>query len=129
MNICKSDDFIADAELQYQWYVERAGFDVADRYLAAIASTCALLERQPLLGPAAALTHPRLARWRFFVVVRPFQRHVLHSERLLFFRQDFEPPRRQDAKSELRHYVSWRLGVLAVQSFWLRLAALGSFMK
>jgi toxin ParE1/3/4 len=80
MNICKSDDFIADAELQYQWYAGHAGWDVADRYLAAIASTCALLERQPLLGPAAALTHPRLTGWRFFVVVRPFQRHVLFYE-------------------------------------------------
>ena len=80
MNVRKSDDFIADAELQYQWYAERAGWEVADRYLAAIASTCALIERQPLLGPGAGLTHPRLAAWRFFVVVRPFRRHVLFDE-------------------------------------------------
>ena len=80
MNVRKADDFIADAELQYQWYAERAGWAVADRYLAALASTCALIERQPLLGPVAALTHPRLAAWRFFVVVRPFHRHVLFYE-------------------------------------------------
>ena len=80
MNIRKADDFIADAELQYQWYAEHAGWDVAERYLAAIAGTCALIERQPLLGPVAALTHPRLAAWRFFVVARPFHRHVLFYE-------------------------------------------------
>ncbi len=80
MNVRKADYFIADAELQYQWYAEHAGWDVADRYLAAIAGTCALIERQPLLGPVAALTHPRLAEWRFFVVVRPFHRHVVFYE-------------------------------------------------
>lgn len=80
MNVRKADEFIADAELQYQWYAERAGWDVADRYLAAIAGTCALIERQPLLGPVAGLAHPRLAAWRFFVVLRPFHRHVLFYE-------------------------------------------------
>ena len=56
MNIRKADDFIADAELQYQWYAEHAGWDVAERYLAAIAGTCALIERHPVIGPAAAFT-------------------------------------------------------------------------
>ena len=80
MNVRKADDFIGDVELQYQWYVEHAGWDVAERYLAAVEATCALIGRQPLLGPAARLTHPRLAEWRFFVVVRPFQRHLLFYE-------------------------------------------------
>ena len=80
MNVRKADDFIADAELQYQWYAEHAGWDVAERYLAAIAGTCALIELHPFIGPAAALTHPRLETWRFFVVMRPFHRHVLFYE-------------------------------------------------
>lgn len=80
MTVRKSDYFIADVELQYQWYAENAGWDVADRYLAAIASTCALLERRPLLGPLAALRHPRLESWRFFVVLRPFHRHLIFYE-------------------------------------------------
>ena len=66
MNVRKAADFIADAELQYQWYAEHAGWEVAERYLAAIAGTCALIERQPLLGPVAALTHPRLAGMALF---------------------------------------------------------------
>jgi len=80
MNVRKADDFIADAELQYEWYAEHAGWEVADRYLASVASTCALIGRQPLLGPVAALSHPRLSAWRFFVVVRPFHRHVVFYE-------------------------------------------------
>jgi plasmid stabilization system protein ParE len=77
MSVRKTADFIADAELQYQWYAENAGWEVADRYLAAIAATSALIEREPMLGPAARLTDPRLATWRFFVVLRPFHRHIL----------------------------------------------------
>ena len=80
MSLRKADHFIADAELQYQWYAEHAGWDVAERYLAAVEATCALVESHPLLGPQAALSHPRLAAWRFFVVVRPFHRHILFYE-------------------------------------------------
>ena len=80
MNVRKSDDFIADTELQYEWYAKRAGWDVADRYLAAIASTCAVIEGRPFVGPTARLNHSRLVGWRFFVVVRPFQQHVVFYE-------------------------------------------------
>jgi plasmid stabilization system protein ParE len=50
MNLRKTADFIADAELQYQWYAENAGWEVAERYFAAIAATCALIERSHYLG-------------------------------------------------------------------------------
>ena len=80
MNLRKADDFIADIELQFQWYAEHAGWAVAERYLAAVEATCALIGRQPLLGPVAGLAHPRLAAWRFFVVSRPFHRHVVFYE-------------------------------------------------
>jgi plasmid stabilization system protein ParE len=80
MNVLKTDDFVADVELQYQWYAEHAGWGIAERYLSAILSACALLERQPLLGPMAGLAHPRLKDWRFFVVLRPFNRHLLFYE-------------------------------------------------
>lgn len=80
MKIHKTDHFLAGVELQYQWYAERAGWQVADQYLAAVEGACALLERQPLLGPAAKFDHPHLSGWRFFVVFRPFHRHVLFYE-------------------------------------------------
>jgi toxin ParE1/3/4 len=80
MSIRKAEHFIADVEFQYQWYAEHAGWEVAERYLAAVESTCALIECRPLLGPRTAPTHPRLADWRFFLVVRPFHRHLLFYE-------------------------------------------------
>jgi plasmid stabilization system protein ParE len=80
MNVRKAEQFLADVELQYQWYAEHAGWEVAERYLAAVETTCALIGRRPLLGPRAALPHPSLAAWRFFVVVRPFRRHLIFYE-------------------------------------------------
>jgi len=43
MNVRKTDDFIADIERQYEWYAVNAGWDVADRYLATVETTCRLL--------------------------------------------------------------------------------------
>jgi plasmid stabilization system protein ParE len=80
MSLLKSDDFIADVERQYDWYVANAGWEVADRYLAAVEATCSLLARHPHFGPRGQFTHPRLNDWRFFVVFRPFQKHLVFYE-------------------------------------------------
>jgi plasmid stabilization system protein ParE len=80
MNVRKSDVFIADVERQFEWYTRKAGWDVADRYLEAVEATCNLLARYPQLGLLARLSDPRLHNWRFFVVFRPFQKHVLFYE-------------------------------------------------
>jgi toxin ParE1/3/4 len=80
MSVRRSDDFIADVERQFEWYVTKAGWEVAQRYLDAVAATCRLLEQHPLLGPRAGFTHVRLSDWRFLVVFRPFNKHVLFYE-------------------------------------------------
>ncbi len=80
MSVRKSDDFIADIERQFEWYVLKAGWDVADGYLDAVEATCRLLGQHPQLGPLGGFTHPRLRNWRFFVVFRPFKKHVLFYE-------------------------------------------------
>jgi plasmid stabilization system protein ParE len=80
MNVRKTDDFIADVERQYQWYVSVAGLEVADHYLDAVQATCRLLGRHPFLGPQGGFVHPRLCDWRYFLVLRPFNKHVLFYE-------------------------------------------------
>ena len=80
MSLFKSDDFGLDLEQQTEWYAVNAGLEIADRYLAAVEVTCQLLNQHPLLGPRAGLTHPRLREWRFMVVFRPFQKHILFYE-------------------------------------------------
>jgi plasmid stabilization system protein ParE len=47
MNVRKTDAFLADIERQYEWYVSKAGSEVADRYLDAVEASCRLLSRQP----------------------------------------------------------------------------------
>ncbi len=77
MKVRKSDNFIADVERQFEWYVVHAGWDVAERFLSAVEVTCQLLSKHPHLGPRGGFTHPRLRDWRFLVVSRPFGKHVL----------------------------------------------------
>lgn len=80
MSVRKSDDFIADIERQFEWYVRNAGWEVAEHYLDAIEATCSLLGQHPQLGPRGGFSHPRLRDWRFFIVFRPFKKHVLFYE-------------------------------------------------
>lgn len=80
MSLLKSDDFLADVEQQFEWYAVNAPWEIAEHYLDAVEATCLLLERHPLLGPRAGLMHPRLHEWRFMVVFRPFQKHILFYE-------------------------------------------------
>ena len=80
MSARKSDDFIADVERQFEWYVVNAGWDIAEHYLASVEAACHLLAQHPRLGQCAGFTHPRLRDWRFIVVFRPFQKHILFYE-------------------------------------------------
>jgi plasmid stabilization system protein ParE len=80
MSVRKSDVFIADIEKQFEWYAQNARLEIAERYLDAVEATCNLLGQYPQLGPLARLTHPQLREWRFFVIFRPFQKHILFYE-------------------------------------------------
>jgi len=80
MSVHKSDEFISDVEQQYEWYAIHADWDIAERYLLAIEATCGLLNQHPLLGPRTGFSHQRLMIWRFIVVSRPFQKHVIFYE-------------------------------------------------
>jgi plasmid stabilization system protein ParE len=80
MSVRKSDDFISDMERQFEWYAVNANWEIAERYLAAVEATSHLLAEHPQLGPVAGFSHPKLRDWRFIVVFRPFQKHVLFYE-------------------------------------------------
>jgi plasmid stabilization system protein ParE len=80
MSVRKTDDFIADVERQFEWYALNADWEIAEHYLDAVEATAQLLEQHPQLGPRGGFNHPRLRDWRFFVVFRPFNKHVLFYE-------------------------------------------------
>jgi plasmid stabilization system protein ParE len=80
MNVRKTDVFLADVERQYEWYVAHADWEVADRYLDAVEGSCRLLSQQPNLGPSGGFAHPEIRAWRFFLILRPFSRHIVFYE-------------------------------------------------
>ena len=80
MNARKSADFVADVERQFEWYAVNASWDIAERYLAAVETACNLVGQYPKLGPMGGFVHPRLRDWRFIVVFRPVQKHLLFYE-------------------------------------------------
>ena len=80
MKVRKTADFLADVERQFEWYAAKVGWNTADRYLDAVEATCHLLGQHPHLGPRGGFAHPRLRDWRFFLVFRPFNRHILFYE-------------------------------------------------
>jgi plasmid stabilization system protein ParE len=80
MNVRKTEEFLSDIERQFDWYLTQAGSEVADNYLASVQATCQLLGKQPGIGPLGGFAHPRLRDWRYFLVFRPFNRHVLFYE-------------------------------------------------
>jgi toxin ParE1/3/4 len=80
MSVRRADDFLADIERQFDWYVAQAGWEVANRYLDAVEATCRLLGQHPNLGPRGGFAHPRLHEWRFFLLARPFNQHIPFDE-------------------------------------------------
>jgi toxin ParE1/3/4 len=80
--IRQSDCFWADMLRQIDWYREKAGPDVAARYVSAVEATLQALARSPGLGRARFEQLPELAGIRSWRVERPYHRH------LIFYRFD-----------------------------------------
>ncbi|HTV42563.1 MAG TPA: type II toxin-antitoxin system RelE/ParE family toxin [Candidatus Sulfotelmatobacter sp.] len=80
MTALKSAEFLADIERQYEWYALKANLEIAERYLDAVQATVRLIELHPQIGPIGTFVHKRLKGWRYFVVFRPFNKHVLFYE-------------------------------------------------
>lgn len=90
MIVYKTDEFLADVEQQFEWYSQHASLEIAEAYLSTVEGSCRLLGKYPGLGPLGAFTSERLSGWRFFVLSRPFSKHLLFyeidSERLVMRR-------------------------------------------
>jgi toxin ParE1/3/4 len=65
-----------DITLQTAWLIREAGFDVADRFVAAVARTAELVLATPGMGAPRSYRNPRLAGVRM-VPVRDFARYLL----------------------------------------------------
>ena len=77
MRIFRTEVYLADAQIQHEWYARQAGLDIADRYFAALQQVDARLKAQPWIGPSAGFKHPQIRDFRFFLLPRPFHAHLV----------------------------------------------------
>jgi plasmid stabilization system protein ParE len=82
LKIKRSDWFIGDLEHYAAWYKSEASWEVAQRYLRAVSTTLFRLADMPGLGRPARFSAPVLRDLRFYLVERPFEKH------LIFYRHD-----------------------------------------
>ena len=73
----RAEDFNADFDLQYRWYLAHAGEEMAERFLAAVLATLNTLAARPDLGRRRKFHHPALREIRSFRVNRPFERILI----------------------------------------------------
>jgi toxin ParE1/3/4 len=99
--IRQSDLFWADMLKQVNWYREKAGPEIAERYVNAVESTLQDLTRNPGLGRPRFQHQPKLNGIRSWRVERPYNRNlifyrfdekILTAERLIHGARDL--PRR-----------------------------------
>lgn len=73
----RSDHFWADLEKQVDWYRDRAGSEVAVRFVDSVEATLNALARSPGLGRLRFARWPELAGIRSFRVQKPFHRFLI----------------------------------------------------
>jgi toxin ParE1/3/4 len=73
----RAEDFNADFDLQYCWYLEQAGEELAERFLEAVLLALHSLARQPDLGRRRKFRHPLLRDLHSFRVDPPFARILI----------------------------------------------------
>jgi toxin ParE1/3/4 len=82
LRIRRSEWFIGDLEHYAAWYDREAGWDIAERNLAAVAATLARLAQNPGSGHGTSFEAMELRGLRCGQVEKPFQKH------LIFYRYD-----------------------------------------
>lgn len=82
LRIQRSEWFMGDLEHYAAWYDREANWDVAERYLQAVAVTLAKLAKMPDLGHSTIFAANELQGLRCLVVEKPFHKHPI------FYRHD-----------------------------------------
>jgi toxin ParE1/3/4 len=81
---------LEDMELQGAWYRKNADEEIARRYAVEVERTVEFLADHPNLGKKCDYAHPHLADLRFYLLSRPFDRHLVfyrvEAQTLIAFR-------------------------------------------
>jgi plasmid stabilization system protein ParE len=67
----------SDLEQQYDWYLEHADLEIAERYLKAFDASVATLAVHPGMGRPRKFRAPTLASLRSYPVKHPFDKHFI----------------------------------------------------
>lgn len=82
LRIQRSEWFMGDLEHYVAWYDREANWEVAERYLQAVAFTLRKLAEMPDLGHVTLFPAKELQGLRCLPIQKPFQKH------LIFYRHD-----------------------------------------
>jgi plasmid stabilization system protein ParE len=77
LEIQRASFFIADFEIQFAWYVEKAGAEVAWRFQSALDDSLRKLSNRPDLGRIRHFRNPKLHDLRSYRVERPFKKLLI----------------------------------------------------
>ena len=77
LRVQRSEWFIGDLEHYAAWYDREAGWELAERYLKAVAAILVGLAERPTLGHRTVFDAPELSGLRCFAVAKPFQKHLV----------------------------------------------------
>lgn len=77
LTVRKSEPFLADFDVQYRWYSQQAGGDIARLFLDAVDRTLEKLSRLPDLGRQRHFPQPELYDIRSLSVERPFDDYLI----------------------------------------------------
>ena len=69
--------FVADFEIQFAWYVQKAGAEVAWRFQSALDDSLRKLSNRPDLGRIRHFRNPKLHGLRSYRVERPFKKLLI----------------------------------------------------
>ncbi len=75
--IRKAQNFTADFEYVFGWYVDKAGPEVAWQFQTALDKSLAQLSLRPELGRLRLFRHPELQRLRSFPAEHPFDKLLI----------------------------------------------------
>ncbi len=90
LRVAYTDDFPADVAAQARWYARMRDEELAVNYARAVETTLEFLAQNPLVGALCRFPEPQLAELRFYLVEKPFGRHLIYyrisGEELVAFR-------------------------------------------
>ena len=90
LRIVYTDDFPSDVAAQARWYARQRDEALALDYAHAVEATLEFLAQLPEIGTLCNYPEPQLVGLRFYLVEKPFDRHLIYyrisGEELVAFR-------------------------------------------